>query len=264
MIKKIFFVPAFLIISQLPAYPQAAQQCIVNNTAFSIGEKVFYKVAYNWNTLWVNAGEVSFTVNQGFFNNTPCYHMIGFGTTYRSYDWFYKVRDTYESFMDMQTMQPLHFIRNVSEGGYNINQNVVFKHKENKAVSTKGTYTIPDCIQDVLSAIYYARNIDFTKYKASDTIPVVLYLDDAVYHVYIRYLGKEQITTKREKFNCIKFRPLLIEGTIFKGGEEMTVWVTDDANKIPVRVESPILVGSVSAELYKYSGLRNPVTAKVD
>lgn len=248
---------------KIAAGAQATPECVVSNTAFSIGEKVIYRVSYNWNSLWLNAGEVTFTVAEGFSNNTPCYHMIGFGSTYKSYDWFYKVRDTYESYMDMQTLQPLHFIRNVNEGGYTINQNVVFKHGENKAVSAKGTFPIPDCVQDVLSAIYYARNIDFSQYRANDTIPVTLFLDDKIYPVYILYLGKETISTKQGKFKCIKFSPLLIEGTIFKSGSKMMVWVTDDGNKIPVRVESPIIVGSVAAEIYKYSGLRNPVTAKV-
>ena len=252
-----------LLMMQFAVRAQSGDECTVKNTAFSIGEQVYYKVSYNWNSLWLNAGEVSFKVNEGFFNNVPCYHMIGTGSTYKSYDMFYKVRDQYESYIDMQTLKPLRFIRNVNEGGYIINQNVVFKHKENQAVSGKGTFAIPDCIQDVLSAIYFARNIDFTLYKKNDTIPVTLFLDDRIYPVYIRYLGKEIVTTKSGKYSCIKFSPLLIEGTIFKGGEEMRVWVTDDKNKIPVRVESPIIVGSVYAELYKYSGLRSPVTAKL-
>lgn len=243
---------------------QQASDCTIRNTSFSIGEQVYYKVSYNWNSLWLNAGEVSFKVNEGFFNNAPCYHMIGSGSTYKSYDMFYKVRDTYESYVDMKTLKPLRFIRNVNEGGYTINQNVVFKHDVNEAVSGKGTFLIPDCVQDVLSAIYFARNIDFSKYAKNDTIPVTLFLDDELYPVYIRYLGKEVVDTRNGKYSCIKFSPLLIEGTIFKGGEEMQVWVTDDNNKIPVRVESPIIVGSVYAELYKYSGLRNPVTSKLN
>lgn len=262
--KKLALIFGLVSLMGLNAGAQSESECTVRNTAFSIGEQVFYKVSYNWNSLWLNAGEVSFKVNEGFFNNVPCYHMVGAGSTYKSYDMFYKVRDTYETYMDMQTLKPLRFIRNVNEGGYIINQNVVFKHKENKAVSGKGTFPIPDCIQDVLSAIYYARNIDFASYKKNDTIPVTLYLDDEVYPVYIRYLGKEVVSTRNGKYNCIKFSPLLIEGTIFKGGEEMKVWVTDDNNKIPVRVESPIIVGSVYAELYKYSGLRSPLTAKLN
>ena len=98
----------------------------------------------------------------------------------------------------------------------------------------------------------------------NDTIPVTLFLDDAIWPVYIRYLGKEQMTTKLGTFNCIKFRPLLIKGTLFEGGEKMTVWVTDDKNKVPVRVESPIVVGSIKADMIKYENLRNPMTSKVN
>jgi hypothetical protein len=160
-------------------------------------------------------------------------------------------------------MKPLKFIRNVNEGGYTIYNNVTFNHDEGKATSTKGEFKIPDCTQDVLSAVYYARNIDFNKYNVNDTIPLNLFLDDSIYHIYIRYLGKELLKTKTGDYNCIKFKPLLINGTIFRGGEKMTVWVTDDDNKIPILVESPITVGFIRAELYKADGLRSPMKAKI-
>lgn len=246
------------------AYAQTiSKDCVISNNAFAAGEKISYKVVYNWNSLWLNAGEVSFTVEDAVYGSNKAYHVIGNGSTYKSYDWFYKVRDVYESYIDQQTLKPLKFIRNVNEGGYTIYNNVTFKHAENKAVSTNGEFKVPSCIQDVLSAIYYSRNIDFSRYKVNDTIPINLFLDDSVYNIYIRYLGKEVIRNRDDNYNCIKFKPLLISGTIFKGGEKMTVWVTDDANKIPVLVESPITVGAVRAELYKYKGLRNPMTAKL-
>jgi hypothetical protein len=235
----------------------------IYNGSFQIGEKVTYKVVYNWNSLWLSAGEVSFTVSEAQINQEKVYHFIGKGSTYRSYDWFYKVRDTYESYVDKETLKPLKFVRDVYEGGYTIYNNVTFRHEEKKAISTNGTFSVPDCVQDVLSAIYYARNIDFSKYKLNDTIPVTIFLDDEVYPLYIRYLGKETIVTKSGKFNTIKFRPLLIEGTMFKGGEKMTVWVTDDKNKIPVLVESPIVVGSIKATLHSYEKLRHPLTGKI-
>ncbi|HYV90481.1 MAG TPA: DUF3108 domain-containing protein [Chitinophagales bacterium] len=249
----------------LSAYSLKAQvdsQCILPNTAFSDGEKITYKVIYNWNSLWLNAGEASFAVSDGVFGSSRVYHVVGEGISYKSYDWFFKVKDTYESYIDKQTMQPLKFVRNVNEGGYTIYNNVTFKHDENKAISTHGEFKVPSCIQDVLSSIYYTRNLDFSSYKVNDTIPVNLFLDDSVYHVYIRYLGKESVKIKSGSYNCIKFRPLLINGTIFKGGEKMTVWVTDDENKIPVLVESPILIGFIRAELHKYEGLRNPMKSK--
>src|SRR5690606_12641754 len=114
------------------------------------------------------------------------------------------------------------------------------------------------CTQDILSAIFYARNIDYSKYKPGAKIPFTLFLDEQVYELYIQYLGKEKIKTRYGTFNTIKISPLLIEGTIFKGGDEMMIWVTDDKNHIPVRVSSPIIVGSIKVDLMGYSNLRNP------
>jgi hypothetical protein len=122
---------------------------------------------------------------------------------------------------------------------------------------------VPKCIQDVLSAIYYARNIDYNAYKPGSKIPFKMFLDEKVYELYIRYLGKEKIVTKYGTFNAIKFAPLLLEGTLFKGGEGMVVWVSDDANHIPVRIDSPIVVGSVKVDLIAYSKLRNAFTGMV-
>jgi hypothetical protein len=115
----------------------------------------------------------------------------------------------------------------------------------------------------VLSSIYYARNIDFNKYKPGDKIPFSMFIDDKVYNLYIRYLGKETVKTRYGKFKAIKFKPLLIQGTIFEGGEKMEVWVTDDQNKIPIRIESPITVGSVKVDMMGYSNLRFPLSSLI-
>jgi hypothetical protein len=149
----------------------------------------------------------------------------------------------------------------VNEGGYKIYENVTFNQKANTAVTSKGVYKVPNCIQDVLSAIYYARNINFDAYKSEDKIPFNMFLDNEVYNLYIKYLGKEKIKTKFGRFNAIKFKPLLIKGTIFEGGENMTVWVSDDANHIPLRIESPIVVGSVKIDMMGYENLRYPLTS---
>ena len=118
-------------------------------------------------------------------------------------------------------------------------------------------------MQDVISTVYYARNIDFDKYKAEDKIPFSMFIDNEVYDLYIRYLGKEVIKTRYGKFNAHKFKPLLIKGTIFEGGEKMTVWVSDDANHIPLRIESPISVGSVKVDMMGYRNLRFPLTSMI-
>jgi hypothetical protein len=116
----------------------------------------------------------------------------------------------------------------------------------------------------VLTAIYYARNIDYSHCKVNDTISVSLLLDNKLYPIYVRYLGKGQYTSKElGKFNCIKFSPLLVEGTIFRGGEGMIVWATDDQNKVPLYIETPIVIGTVKVQLISCKGLRNPETSKI-
>jgi hypothetical protein len=237
--------------------------CGIKNTSFRDGEKLQFKVYYNMGRLWVGAGLASFETSLITHNNKKVYHVIGDGKTLKSYEWFYKVRDRYETFIDAETMLPTKFVRNVNEGGFKIYNNVTFNQNIGQAISTNGVFKVPNCIQDVLSAIFYARNIDYSSHKPGDKIPFSMFLDDEVYNLYIRYMGKERITTKYGTFNTIKISPLLIEGTIFKGGEKMMVWVTDDANHIPVRVDSPILVGSVKVDLIGYEKLRNPLTSLI-
>jgi hypothetical protein len=160
-------------------------------------------------------------------------------------------------------MQPLKFIRNVDEGGYKKVENVTFNQQTNTAITSAGVFKVPNCVQDVLSSIYYARNIDFNTYKPEDKIPFSMFLDNEVYNLYIRYLGKEIIKTKYGKFRAIKFKPLLVKGTIFDGGEKMTVWVSDDANHIPLRIESPIVVGTIKIDMMQYKNLRYPLSSLV-
>jgi hypothetical protein len=237
--------------------------CTIENVAFKGGEKVTYTIFYAVAGLYVNAGTTTFSSTLETLNNKPVYHVVGEGTTNSSYDWIYKVRDRYESFIDTSTLQTMKFIRNIQEGGFKKYEHITFNKSANTAVTNEGVYKVPACVQDVLSAIYYARNIDFNKLRRNDKISFSMFLDREVYEMYIRYLGKETIKTKYGKFNTIKFKPLLLKGTIFEGGENMTVWVTDDANHIPVRIESPIVVGKIKADMMSFENIRHPLTSLI-
>lgn len=237
--------------------------CGIENTSFRAGEKVTYTVYYAVAGIYVNAGTATFTNTLEMLNNTPVYHIVGEGNTNSSYDWIYKVRDKYETYIDTSTMQTLKFVRNVNEGGYKKYQHVTFNKTANTAVTNTGVFKVPNCVQDVVSAVFYARNIDFSKLRKDDRIAFSMFLDDEVFNMYIRYLGKETIRTKYGKFNAIKFKPLLIKGTIFEGGEQMTVWVTDDENHIPVRIESPIVVGKVKIDMMQFENIRHPLTSLI-
>lgn len=244
-------------------FAQSTGFCGMTNTSFKAGEQITLKVFYALAGANIGAGEATFTTTLTQFQNKPVYHIVGEGKTYSFYDNFFKVRDKYETYLDTATLQPYRFIRNVNEGSYSKYENVTFNKTANTAVTNKGVYKVPGCVQDVLSAIYYARNIDFNKYKPGDQIRFSMFLDDEVFEMYIRYLGKEKVKTKYGKFNAIKFKPLLISGTIFEGGEKMTVWVSDDGNKIPLRIESPISVGSVKVDMISYRNLRYPLSSLI-
>jgi hypothetical protein len=237
--------------------------CGLRNRAFAAGENISYIVYYSALGMYVNAGNANFTTTLEKINNKPAYHTVGLGNSNTRYDWIFKVRDRYETYFDTATLQPYKFIRNIEEGGYKKYENVTFNQTANTAITTNGVFNVPNCVQDVLSSIYYARNIDFNKYKEGDKIPFSMFLDNEVANIYIRYVGKETVKTKFGKFRTIKFKPLLLKGTIFEGGEKMTVWVSDDFNKVPVRIESPIVVGTVKVDLMGYKGLRYPLSALI-
>lgn len=237
--------------------------CTIPNTAFKAGERVSFTVYYNVAGIYVNAGIATFTNTLETLNGKPVFHIVGDGKTNDSYDWIFKVRDKYETYIDTVTMQALKFIRNVNEGGYKKFQTVTFNKAANTAVTNDGVFKVPPCVQDVVSSVFYARNIDFSRLRPNDKIAFSMFLDNEVYNMYIRYLGKETIKTKYGKFRAIKFKPLLIQGTIFEGGEKMTVWVSDDANHIPVRIESPIVVGKVKIDMMSFENLRHPLTSLV-
>lgn len=261
--KSIFvFLVIFLFSFSVPQGP-GDDFCGLPNHAFQAGESITFRVYYTLAGVYIAAGEATFSVALEELNGKPVYHVTGAGKNYSFLDNFFKVRDKYESFIDTADLQPLKFIRNVSEGSYKKYENVSFNKTAHTAITNSGVFKTPDCIQDVLSTMYYARNIDYEKMKPGDKIPFSMFLDNQVYNLYIRYVGKETIKTKYGKFRAIKIKPLLIKGTIFEGGEKMTVWISDDPNHIPVRVESPISVGSVKVDMMDFRNRRSPMSSLI-
>lgn len=261
-----WFRPFFILILSICGISLRAEApvddyCSLRNTAYQAGEQLTYTVYYAVAGIYVNAGTAIFTNALERLNGRPVYHITGDGKTNSSYDFLYTVRDKYESYIDTANMLPLKFVRNVREGDHKKFETVTFNRTANSAITNNGVYKVPLCVQDVLSSMYYARNFNFDKYKPGDRIPFSMFLDNEVFNMYLRYLGKETVKTRYGKFNAIKFKPLLLKGTIFEGGEKMTVWVSDDANHIPLRVESPISVGSVKVDMMAYRNLRYPLSS---
>ena len=233
-----------------------AGQKSTKSQAFSPGEQLKYKAYYNWGFIWLYAGDVIFSVKYSE-KSKEIYLFTSIGKTRKGYDWLYKVRDKFESKAFSDSLVPLSYSRETLEGGYFVNNYYQFDYKKEKIYSitenskkpnTRDTLDLQSRTMDVLTAIYYCRNLKFSTFKINDTIPLRLIIDNQIYNLHIRYLGIESIRLKNKKeYTCIKFSILLVQGTIFKGGEDLFVWVTNDEHRIPVMVESKILVGSVKA-----------------
>ena len=249
-------------------------QCNVASIPFEVGEKVTYRAVYNWGFIWVNAGDVVFTVSDTIYAGKPALHFYSKGWSLKQYDWFYKVRDRFESIADTSTLKPYWFERDTYEGGFKAYNRYVFNYSDrnldvisqtSERPFKKETLPLKPCTFDVLTAIYYCRTLNFDNKSIGDTIPLTMAIDNEVYDLYIRYLGSERLKTHSgEIFNTIKFSVMLVEGTIFRGGEEMFVWVTDDLNRVPVLVEAKILVGSVKAVITGMDGLKFPMRSLVE
>ena len=239
-----------------------------SHRAFRPGERVEYKAYYNWGFIWIHAGKIRFTVEQKYVDNQRAFHLNAYGRSLKSYDWIFKVRDHFQSVAREEDLTPLHFVRDTYEGGYAVDNQYHFDHQQQKIYSQvdnskevyqEDTLAFEPPVYDVLTAIYKARNLDFSQYSIDEKIPLSMIIDNEIYELYLRYQGKERIKIPRDRhYNCIKFSAMLVEGTIFSGGEHLTVWVTDDKNHIPVMVKAKILIGSVKAILKSTHNLKHP------
>ena len=263
--------PAFFLLmfglQHLPA------QCYDDQVVFQPGEEVHYHAYYNWGFVWINAGKVTFAVDEEPWQDRPAWHLEAYGRTRKAYDAFFKVRDSFEVWVDPYTLQPFEYHRRTHEGSYRAHFHYLFDDdaRQVKASISKREkpyrdtiFSWPECSFDLLSMVYQARNIDFSNYQIDEKIPINMIVDGEVHNLYIRYLGRETIKDRSgRRFRCLKFSPLLVEGTIFEEGEDMTVWVTDDRSRIPIIVEAKILVGSVKAVFKGAEGLKYPIEAEV-
>ncbi len=236
---------------------------------FQAGESLTYGIYYYLMGVWVGAGDVTFSVHDDTFMGKDCYRFKGFGKTYPRYDWFFKVRDTYESYASKEDLRPYRFKRDVNEGGFYFIENNIYNYRDSVIYGILkvkedpvqfDTFNIKPSSQDVLSLVYAARNIDFNSKKIGEKIPIRMVIDREIFDLYIRYLGVETYDhSELGDVKCHVFAPLLVEGTIFRAGERMKVWVTKDRNLVPIYVESQIRVGSIRSELKTYEGLKYPL-----
>jgi Protein of unknown function (DUF3108) len=216
------------------------------NEAFKAGEILTYRLHY---------GAIDAAIA---FGNRECYHIVGVGVSKGSFDWFFKVRDKYETHIDKVALVPWIFNRNCMEGGYAIHQNYIFNHYNNKVdVGGGETFSITENTQDMISAFYSARNVDFSNAKDGDLFSLNCFIDKENWPLKIKFVGKEVIKSDVGKIRCLKFRPIVQKGRVFKKEEDLIIYISDDKNHIPIRGQAKILIGSVKMDLMAHKNLAN-------
>ncbi|WP_411766404.1 DUF3108 domain-containing protein [Winogradskyella sp. A3E31] len=239
-----------------------------DKTAFKDGEWFKFRMSYS---SWLKAGEATLQVKETKLDGKPVYHVVGKGWTTGMIKWFFKVKDRYESYFDVNTGMPYKFIRKIDEGGHTKDIEIDFYQDQqkarvnNKKHKTVKTITTEKDVQDMVSAFYYLRNnYDTDKIQVNDVVKLNMFFDEENYLFRLKFLGRETIKTEFGKVKTLKFRPYVMAGRVFKEQESLTLWVSADDNKIPLKIKADLAVGSLQAELEAFKGLKHSFKIVVD
>ncbi|HEY4785793.1 MAG TPA: DUF3108 domain-containing protein [Bacteroidales bacterium] len=229
--------------------------------AFMDGEELDYILHYGF----IKAGEAKITLSKEFFGNKlDVFHAAAKANTTGLAKSLFPVVDIYESYFDINSNLPLKSIRNIKEGNYKQYNEVYFDHYENTVKSTlSGMHKVPANIHDMVSAFFYVRRVDFSNYKGGEIVSVDTYFGDEVFPFYIVFKGRETVNTDIGKFKCLKFVPIVEPGRIFKESDDMTFWLSDDENKIPVRVKFDMIVGSFKCDISGYKNNKYVMKSRI-
>jgi hypothetical protein len=231
----------------------------IDNKAFKVGEKLTFDVNYGFVTAGIATMEIP-RIRR--ISGRNAYNVVFEVNTVPSFDWIFKVRDRYETYLDIEGLFPWRFEQHIREGSFSRDFSAFFDQRRQKAKTSTGEYDVPEYVNDILSAFYIARTFDYSEMKINDMILMQNFYKDKVYDLNVKYLGKDRISVKAGTFDCIVVEPLVQEGGLFKSEGSITVWLTDDDLKLPVKVKTKVVIGSIDSELTKYEGLAGKLTSK--
>jgi hypothetical protein len=231
----------------------------LENKAFKLGEKLTFEVNYGF----VTAGIAEYSIPKIVkLAGRDVYNVVFNVSSVSAFDPFYKVRDHYETYIDVEGIFPWRFEQHIREGGYSHDFSAFFDQRKGKAKTSEGSYDIPKYVHDIVSALYLGRTFDYSKMKVGDKVHLENFYKDKTYPLDILYKGRETVSVKAGKFDCIILEPLVQEGGLFKNEGSIVIWLTNDDLKIPVKVKTKVLIGSIDAELSNYSGIAGELKAK--
>ncbi len=254
--KKILLINYLLLLSIATVSAQSLSY--LKTSTFKPGETLKYKLKYGIFT----AAEATLKVlsTDVKFDGNPTFHLSVDGSTSGSFDIFYKVRNRYDSYIDQKNFTPYLYTENVREDRYRRNDKARFYQDDRKVVSNKGTFKWPvEQTFDLVSAYYFARNLDLSRIKQGDKLTLNYFLDDEITPLTIEYMGKETIKTDLGLIRCLKFSPSIKPGRIFRKDSRLYLWITDDGNRIPVKAQVEVIIGTVTMEIKSAKGLKQPL-----
>ena len=254
---KVFILLCAISVTTIIAQKQEFRK--LENNAFKQGEKLTFDVKYGFVTAGVAVMQIPKIKR---LSGRDTYNIVFTVNTVPTFDAFYKVRDRYESYLDVDGLFPWRFEQHIREGGYSRDFSAFFDQRKGKAKTSEGEYDIPQNVNDIVSAFYIARTFDYSDLKKGDKFHLENFYKNKVYPLDVVFLGKERITVAAGTFDCIIIEPLVSEGGLFKSEGSIIIWLSDDNLKVPVKVKTKIVIGSIDAELTDYEGLAGKFKAK--
>ena len=245
---------------RLELYKSVNSLRTIGQSAFDVGERLVFDLGYSF----ITAGEAVMSIpNLDTLYGRPSYRVLFTVNSTPTFSWIYKVEDRYETFLDTQGIFPWRFTQKVREGSYRRDFAAWFDQVKNVAYANDKQYPIPPYVHDAVSALYFVRTVDYSKSRVGEKIYLQNFYKDSTYTLAVKFLGRQRIEVDAGTFNCIIVEPLMKEGGLFKSEGRIVIWMTDDERKIPVKVSTKVVVGSIDAELREYTGINSPITAKV-
>jgi hypothetical protein len=265
--RRVFFGLGLVLILSGFLGVQRKETPVTRNYSYGVGEELEYRVHFGMFTV----GKAITRVDKNYhtFNSRTCYKVDAFGETSDWISWVAKVEDNWGAFIDTTTLLTHMAYRKIREGKYHRDEEAYFDHQERKvevkvknkatgAIDSK-TYDVPANAKDLVAGFLFLRIVDFSKVAVGDTITISGFLEDASYNLRIIYTGREVIETKIGKVPCLRIRPVMPKNSLFDGENSVLCWISDDKNRIPVRLQAKMFIGNTGLELTRFRGLRNPL-----
>ena len=227
------------------------------------GESITFRIHYGF----LNAGTANLTTKKTAYMGIPHLYVKGTGATTGAVKAFFKVEDLYESFININTGLPSFYVRNVKEGGYTQHFETVFNHDNNTLILTdkktpaNGSKVIKSVkgVHDMLSCFYYLRSKSPAELKVGTVINMNVWIDDEMFPFQLKVTGTENLKTKFGTINCLKIIPSVKSGRVFKEKEGVTMWVSNDANHVPMLLKAELAVGSLKASIDDFKNVKYPL-----